>query len=98
VRLKYDPLAFVWFASLVATAVSVLAALIEAARSRGTRSLYFAVIVLSGQVLGFREEMDESVVSVGAVSLWGLLASLVVVEIWSLMRPTPPPEDLDLPG
>ena len=92
VQLGYDLLAFVWFASLFVTAIGVLAAIVETARSSGARSLYFAIILLSGQLLGFREEMDKSVVALSAVSLWILLAILVAVEAWSLR---PPPSDED---
>jgi len=96
VRLVYDALAVVWFASLFATAVSVVASLVDAAKSRRVRPLYFAVILLAGQVFGFAEEMDGDVVSLGAAFLWALLATLLFVEASSLMRPAKPAEDPDL--
>ena len=96
VRLSYDALAFVWFASLFAGAVSVVASLVDTAKTRRLRSLYFAVAVVAGQLLGFQGEMDEGIVSVLATLFWALLAALIVMEVWSVLRPSPPSDDLDV--
>ncbi|MEM6295832.1 MAG: hypothetical protein AAGA54_31460 [Myxococcota bacterium] len=84
VRLGYDALAFVWFAALAAAAVSLVASLLDAARTRRTRSLYFAVVVTALHVLGFRQDMDESLRLALAALLMLLLAVVLVVEAASL--------------
>lgn len=96
VRLLYDPLAFVWFVSWFAGAVSVVASLIDTAQTRRHRSLYFAVAVVAGHLLVFQDEMDDGVASLLAALMWALLAAVIVVEAWSLMRPSPPSDDLDV--
>ena len=87
VRLNYDALGFVWFASLTATLVSVIASIIDAARNGRVRSLYFAVILLAGQTLGFRDQLDGRVEGFMTVVLWALLGTLLAVELWGL-RPS----------
>lgn len=96
VRLSYDALAFVWFASWFAGAVSVAASLVDTAKTHRQRSLYFAAVVVAAQLLGFQEEMDDGIASLLAALLWALLAAVIVMEAWSLLRSSPPVDDLDI--
>lgn len=96
VRLSYDLLSFVWFASWVAGGVSVVASLLDTAKTGRPRSLYFAVVVVAGQLLAFQKEMDDGVASMLAAFLWALLAAVVLMEVRSLLRSSPPSDDLDI--
>lgn len=96
VRLSYDFLAIVWFASWFAGAISVVASLGDAAKTRRARSLYFAVAVVAGHLLGFQEEIDDGVASLIAALLWALLAAVIAMETSSLLRSSPPADDPDL--
>lgn len=96
VRPPYGSLAFVWFASWFAGAVSVAASLLDIAQTGRPRSLYFAVVVVGGQLLCFQDEMDDGVASVLAALLWALLAAVIVMEAASLLRPDLPPVDVDV--
>lgn len=96
VRLSHDFLAIVWFASWFAGAISVVASLGDAAKTRRARSLYFAVAVVAGHLLGFQEEIDDGVASLIAALLWALLAAVIAMETSSLLRSSPPADDPDL--
>ena len=96
VRLLHGSLAFVWFSSWFAGALSVAASLADAAKTRRQRSLYFAAAVVAGQLLAFQDEMDDGVASLLVGLLWALLAAVIVTEAWSLLRSDLPPDDLDV--
>lgn len=95
VRLVYESLGFVAFAAWFAAAISVVASLVEAARDRRMRSLYFAVALVAGHLLAFSKEMDSGVRSTLAALLWALLGAVLVVESASLLRSSPRVDDFD---